>query len=260
MENMESIREYILNSLNEPYNYKGEQLLIYPGHLFQKKELILRLKEMNFAFVDTNYKKQDLITLYEIATSYKENIEKIIEKIKKDNQYMKLKENLRQNNKIDYNDNNINNIIHNLKRKFLFNDNSSASNYTEDNENKDNTVNSSSSSSFSISSFFSKMLMKLLSKNKFNIIKLVIMLIFVYGLDYLIPRNFDNLFLIGTLLNKIREAITPKRMMIFFLGLYILAFIVNSLYYLLFGFGVFLVLYFIIKSGSLKDLFSLLKQ
>ena len=240
-----------------PYDYKGEQLLIYPGHLFQKKELILRLKEMNFAFVDTNYKKQDLVTLYEIATSYKENIEKIIEKIKKDNQYMKLKENLRQNTKIDYNDNNINNILHNLKRKFLFNDNNSISNLTEDND-KDNTVNSSNSSSFSISSFFSKLLMKLLSKNKFNIFKLVIMLIFVYGLDYLIPRNFDNLFLIGTLLNKIREAITPKRMILFFLGLYVLAIIVNSMFYLLFGFGVLLVLYLIFKYGNLKDLFPLL--
>ena len=240
-----------------PYDYKGEQLLIYPGHLFQKKELILRLKEMNFAFVDTNYKKQDLVTLYEIATSYKENIEKIIEKIKKDNQYMKLKENLRQNSKIDYDDNNINNILHNLKRKFLFNDNNSISNLTEDND-KDNTVNSSNSSSFSISSFFSKLLMKLLSKNKFNIFKLVIMLIFVYGLDYLIPRNFDNLFLIGTLLNKIREAITPKRMILFFLGLYVLAIIVNSMLYLLFGFGVVLVLYLIFKYGNLKDLFPLL--
>ena len=240
-----------------PYDYKGEQLLIYPGHLFQKKELILRLKEMNFAFVDTNYKKQDLVTLYEIATSYKENIEKIIEKIKKDNQYMKLKENLRQNSKIDYNDNNINNILHNLKRKFLFNDNNSISNLTEDND-KDNTVNSSNSSSFSISSFFSKLLMKLLSKNKFNIFKLVIMLIFVYGLDYLIPRNFDNLFLIGTLLNKIREAITPKRMILFFLGLYVLAIIVNSMFYLLFGIGVLIVLSLIFKYGNLKDLFPLL--
>jgi hypothetical protein len=240
-----------------PYDYKGEQLLIYPGHLFQKKELILRLKEMNFAFVDTNYKKQDLVTLYEIATSYKENIEKIIEKIKKDNQYMKLKENLRQNSKIDYNDNNINNILHNLKRKFLFNDNNSISNLSEGND-KDNTENSGNSSSFSISAFFSKLLMKLLSKNKFNIFKLVIMLIFVYGLDYLIPRNFDNLFLIGTLLNKIREAITPKRMILFFLGLYVLAIIVNSMFYLLFGFGVLLVLYLIFKYGNLKDLFPLL--
>ena len=240
-----------------PYDYKGEQLLIYPGHLFQKKELILRLKEMNFAFVDTNYKKQDLVTLYEIATSYKENIEKIIEKIKKDNQYMKLKENLRQNSKIDYDDNNINNILHNLKRKFLFNDNNSISNLSEGND-KDNTENSGNSSSFSISAFFSKLLMKLLSKNKFNIFKLVIMLIFVYGLDYLIPRNFDNLFLIGTLLNKIREAITPKRMILFFLGIYVLSIIINSMFYLLFGIGVLIVLSLIFKYGNLKDLFPLL--
>ena len=170
---------------------------------------------------------------------------------------MKLKENLRQNSKIDYDDNNINNILHNLKRKFLFNDNNSISNLSEGND-KDNTENSGNSSSFSISAFFSKLLMKLLSKNKFNILKLVIMLIFVYGLDYLIPRNFDNLFLIGTLLNKIREAITPKRMILFFLGLYVLAIIVNSMFYLLFGFGVLLVLYLVFKYGNLKDLFPLL--
>ena len=142
----------------------------------------------------------------------------------------------------------------------MFNDNKSISNLSEDSEFKDNTVNSSNSSSFSISSFFSKLLLKLLSKNKLNIIKLAIMLIFVYGLDYLIPRNFDNLFLIGTLLNKIREQITPKNMIIFFLGLYILAFIANSMFYLLFSLGFLAVLYYIFKSGSLKDLFSILKQ
>ena len=141
----------------------------------------------------------------------------------------------------------------------MFNDNNSISNLSEDSENKDSTVNSSNSSSFSISSFFSKILLKLLSKNKLNIIQLAIMLIFVYGLDFLIPRNFDNLFLIGTLLNKIREQITPKNMIIFFFGLYILAFIANWMFYLLFGLGFLLVLYYIFKTGSLQVFFSLLK-
>ena len=141
----------------------------------------------------------------------------------------------------------------------MFNDNNSISNLSEDSENKDSTVNSSNSSSFSISSFFSKIFLKLLSKNKLNIIQLAIMLIFVYGLDFLIPRNFDNLFLIGTLLNKIREQITPKNMIIFFFGLYILAFIANWMFYLLFGLGFLLVLYYIFKTGSLQVFFSLLK-
>ena len=141
----------------------------------------------------------------------------------------------------------------------MFNDNNSISNLSEDSENKDSTVNSSNSSSFSISSFFSKIFLKLLSKNKLNIIQLAIMLIFVYGLNFLIPRNFDNLFLIGTLLNKIREQITPKNMIIFFFGLYILAFIANWMFYLLFGLGFLLVLYYIFKTGSLQVFFSLLK-
>ena len=59
--------------------YKETQRLLLFGlpWTFTKYELILRLKEMNFAFVDSNYEKQDLITLYDIATSYRNNIEKI---------------------------------------------------------------------------------------------------------------------------------------------------------------------------------------
>ena len=60
------------------YNYNGEILYIYPGNYFSKNELIIRLKEMNFTFADASYDKQDLVTIYEIATSYENNIEKII--------------------------------------------------------------------------------------------------------------------------------------------------------------------------------------
>ena len=66
------------------YNINGETIYVYPGRLFTKNELILRLKEMNFAFVDSDYKKEDLITLYDIATNYQNNIEKIINKLKFD--------------------------------------------------------------------------------------------------------------------------------------------------------------------------------
>ena len=56
------------------YNYNGEILYIYPGNYFSKNELIIRLKEMNFTFADASYDKQDLVTIYEIATSYENNI------------------------------------------------------------------------------------------------------------------------------------------------------------------------------------------
>ena len=102
------------------YNYNGETILIYPGHLFTKNELISRLKEMNFALVDDSYEKQDLVVIYEIATSYQKNIEKIIPKLKKDYKYMKLKERLQKNNKMEPNNNGINSFFRNLKSKLLF--------------------------------------------------------------------------------------------------------------------------------------------
>ena len=88
---------------NKPiqYNYKGEIIYIYPGSYFSKNELILRLKEMNFTNVDSTYEKQDLVTMYEIATNYENNIEKILPRLRKDYQYMKLKEKFKSENKRD---------------------------------------------------------------------------------------------------------------------------------------------------------------
>ena len=43
------------------YNINGETIYVYPGRLLTKNELILRLKEMNFAFVDSDYKKEDIV-------------------------------------------------------------------------------------------------------------------------------------------------------------------------------------------------------
>ena len=107
-----------------PYDYNGETVLIFPGHNFTEKELISRLKQMDCGFVDDIIKKDHLIKLYEISTSYPKNIEKIIVKLKKDNDYMKYKE--KQQNEIKK-QNNINNtrncVIPNLVEKFFFGDN-----------------------------------------------------------------------------------------------------------------------------------------
>ena len=238
-----------------PYNYHGEKVLIYPGNLFTKNELILRLKEMNFAVVDNSYKKKDLVILYEIATSYDNNIEKIITKLKKDNQYMKLKEQLQKNNSIEDKDGNFTNIFHNLKRKFMFgNGNNNLANFSNDSENEERSGPPNNPSTFSLSDFFSKIFQKLKNKSKSMIIKLVLLIIIVYGIDFFIPTNFDNYFLLGTLLNWIRAIITPNRVIVFCIGLYLLLSIVNSLIYILYAFGIIGLIYLFFKNVSLDSL------
>ena len=64
------------------YNYNGETILIYPGHLFTKSELISRIKEMISANVDETYKEQDLSNIYYTLKKKKKNIWKNNIKIK----------------------------------------------------------------------------------------------------------------------------------------------------------------------------------
>ena len=239
------------------YNYKGETILIYPGQLFTKHELISRLKEMNFALVDDSYDKQDLVIIYEIATSYQKNIEKIITKLKKDDKYMKLKERLQKNNKMEPNNKSINSFFQNLKNKLLFSENKNASNSLNDDNEKneeektdkekndnDSTISSNNSYIYSFSAYIGKKLLKLLGKFKYIFIKIVLQIAFYYIVKYYIENNTRS-NLLGMLLKKIVQSITLKRYLILFLLIYIFRFITNSLItFLLVFFGIGIVLVF----------------
>ena len=235
------------------YNYNGETILIYPGHLFTKNELISRLKEMNFALVDDSYEKQDLVVIYEIATSYQKNIEKIIPKLKKDDKYMKLKERLQKNNKIEPNNNGINSFFKNLKSKLLFSNTSKeVNNLNDDNEkkDKDNDNNSSSNNSYlySFSTYLLKKLFKLLYKCKFSILKIAFLIMFYYSLKNFTESSSRG-FVRGMILRNLFSIITLKRYLMFILIIYIIRFITNSLIYCLFAFFGFGTIFYIFRES-----------
>ena len=41
------------------FTYKGQSVIIQPGTVLPKTELVMRLKEMGFSTVDTTYNKND---------------------------------------------------------------------------------------------------------------------------------------------------------------------------------------------------------
>jgi hypothetical protein len=230
-----------------PYDYNGEIILIYPGSSFSKNELISRLKEMNFTCVDSNYAKEDLISIYEIATTYEHNIEKIIGKIRKDNQNMKERENLRNQNRREENNNN---HFHNIVKRFIFS-NEQERNFQVNNESNDSNNNSSNNSSISnsssLSSRFCKLITKLIGNNKFKLIKFGFYVLLILCIDYFIDYIANRYYLSGFLLRQIRKVLTPKRLLFAFLIYYIGSYIINSLLYYLFGFGIVGLLFLIFK-------------
>lgn len=239
-----------------PYDYNGETILIYPGNIFSKNELISRLKEMDFTCIDSNYEKEDLIAIYEIATSYQHNIEKIIRKIRKDNQIMKDREELRTRNRRDENDNNNHGHFHNIKRFIFSNDqerNIQTNNESIDSINNpsNNSLNSSSSSS-SLSSRFCKLITKIIGDNKFKLIKFGFYVLLILCIDYFIDSIANRYYLTGFLLRQIRKVLTPKRLLFAFLVYYIGSYIINSLLYYLFGFGIAGLLFLIFKDKIIE--------
>ena len=231
-----------------PYNYNGETIYIYPGNSFSKNELILRLKEMNFSNVDSTYDKQDLVTIYEIATSYNNNIEMILPRLRKDYQYMKLREKLQNENKKEEIDNNNNNnsFFHNLRQRFTFDNNRNA-NIPPMNNNNDQANFPDNSSNKSWSSYFLKKLIEFLYNNKLAILQKLLCIIAILCMDLIISYISKKYWMLGRILKEIRKILTPKRMIILFLLYHFITYIVNSLLYYVFGFGIFGFLLLIFK-------------
>ena len=233
------------------YNYNGEIIYLYPGNSFSKNELISRLKEMNFVFANSSYDKQDLVTIYEIATSYDNNIEKIIHKLRKDYQYMKMREKIQnENKKEEINNNNNNSLFHNNRQRFLFSNNRNI-NIPSDNNNSNNNHEQSNppdnSSSNSVSSYFFKKIKELIYNHKLAILQKALCIIAILCMDLIISYISNKYWLIGKILKEIRKILTPKRLIILFLLYHIITYIVNSLLHYIFGFGVFGLLLIIFK-------------
>ena len=245
-----------------PFNYNGEKLFIYPGHLFTTRELISRLKEMKIDLDDSNYCREDIITIYEIAINYEINREKIIVKIKRDNQYMKLKEKLQNKKKEEHNNGNNKGIFHLLKEKIFFEGNLNTTKQNNDDDNHDDNENSITpdnssinSSSSSWASYFCKKILKLLYKYKFTIIQKAAILLIILYIDNFLQNISDKYYLLGIIIRWFRSIFTKKRIIMFYLLLHVFLYILNSMFYLLSGVGIFGFLFFIFKD-KIMDFFS----
>ena len=242
------------------YNYNGEIIYIYPGNSFSKNELISRLKEMNFEFADSTYDKQDLVTIYEIATSYNNNIEKIIHKLRRDHQYMKMREKIQnENKKEEINNNNNNSLFHNFRQRFLFSNNRTINISSDNNNNNGNNNHEQSnppddSSSKSFSSYFLKKIKELIYNNKLAILQKALCIIAILCMDLIISYISKKYWILGKILKEIRKILTPKRLIILFLLYHIIEYIVNSFLHYVFGFGIFGFLLIIFKD-KIKEFF-----
>ena len=239
------------------YKYNGEMIYIYPGNFFSKNELILRLKEMNFTNVDSTYDKQDLITMYEIATSYENNIEKIISKLRKDYQYMKLREKFKNENKreeMDDNNNHNNSFFNNFGQRILFdnNRNNNIPSINNNNSNNDQSNSSDNSSNKSWSSYFFEKLKEFIFNHKFDLLQKLLCIIAILCMDLIISYISKKYGFLGYILRLIRKILTPKRLIILFLLYHVITYIVNSLLYYVFGFGIFGFLLLVFKDKIIE--------
>ena len=227
------------------YNINGETIYVYPGRLFTKNELILRLKEMNFAFVDSDYKKEDLITLYDIATNYQNNIEKIINKLKFDYKYFRSRDLEQRRHNLDEEEDNIsNNDSHNsMKRNFYGSINS-------DNQTRNNDNNKQQSNSY-LSSFCKKII-KILYNHKMDIFEKAFFIMMILSIDYFIQYISNKYYILGKILKEIRKIVTPRRLIVLYLIYAVVRYILDTFLYYLFGFGIIGLLFLIFK-GKIKD-------
>ena len=230
------------------FTYKGESLIIIPGSYLRKEDIIMRLKEMNFLSVDLPYNKSDLNNLYDIAIRYDENKLKIVNRLKKDTQLLNSKRKFpinlsnRENQNIPMNPN--------TKKSFCPEENRRDNRFINNNNNDEDNLSELSPPNES-SSFCTKVL-KFIYNHKMDIIEKLFLIFIIYNIDSYIKKFSENHFILGRLLMRIRNIITPKRIIFAFLIYYVLKYILNMFFYYLFGFGI-LTIVFLLCRDKLND-------
>ena len=152
---------------------------------------------------------------------------------------MKLKEKFKSENKREEMDNNNHNnsFFHNFRQ----------------NNNDNNQPNSSDNSSKkSWSSYFIGKLKEFLYNNKLALLQKLLCIIAILCMDLIISYISKKYWLIGRILKEIRKILTPKRLIILFLLYHIITYIVNSLLYYVFGFGIFGFLLLVFKDKIIE--------
>ena len=84
--------------------------------------------------------------------------------------------------------------------------------------------------------------------------KLIFFATLYYCVNYFVERISNRMFVFGFILKKIWSQITPKRLILLYLGYTIFSYIINSLLFSLFGIGIVGLLY-LIFNDKLVELF-----
>ena len=223
------------------FNYKGQTVIIYPGSHFTKKEIVSRLKEMNFNSANLSYIKKDLAKIYDITISYDNNKLLIFNKLIKDTQYFKL--------------------VHNSHRRHMDNDDNIEypNKFNDIKKYKfDGTLNNKKEYYIpnddyhtSSPSLFMKFL-AFLNNHKMDILEKAFYLFLIISYDSFMKSYAKKHFILGKVAKYIRKIISKKRLMIIFLVFYIVKYFLNIFFYYLFGFGVFAIMAFAFQN-KIKD-------
>ena len=227
------------------FTYNGETVIINPGSTLNNNELIERLLKMNFLSINSSYKRNDLIYIYDIALNYDNNKLKIFNKLKRDTEYSNLRRNLQKRN---INDDSQSTFSNSSTKKYLI-DGEIRNNRTRNNyEDEDNQDTGSSSFCGKVLSF--------INNHKLEILEKIFYLIIIFSFDAFIKNFAKKHFILGKIINRITNRVTPRRIILGFLLFHIVKYILNTLFYYLFGFGFLTIMYIIFKDKIKEFLFN----
>ena len=227
------------------FTYKGETVIINPGSTLNNSELIERLLKMNFLSVNSSYKRNDLIYIYDIAINYDNNKFKIFNRLKKDTEYFNLRRNLQKRN---LNDDSQSSFSDSNQKKYLIDGeirNNRIRNNYEDEDNQD-----------SGSSSFCGKALNFINNHKLEILEKIFYLIIIFSFDAFIKNFAKNHYFLGKIINRITSRVTPRRIVLGFLLYHVIKYILNTLFYYLFGFGFLTIMYIIFKDKIKEFLFN----
>ena len=227
------------------FTYKGETVIINPGSTLNNSELIERLLKMNFLSVNSSYKRNDLIYIYDIAINYDNNKFKIFNKLKKDTEYFNLRRNLQKRN---LNDDSQSSFSDSNQKKYLIDGeirNNRIRNNYEDEDNQD-----------SGSSSFCGKVLNFINNHKLEILEKLFYLIIIFSFDAFIKNFAKRHYFLGKIITRITSRVTPRRIVLGFLLYHVIKYILNTLFYYLFGFGFLTIMYIIFKDKIKEFLFN----
>ena len=222
------------------FTYKGQSVIIQPGTVLPKTELVMRLKEMGFSTVDTTYNKNDIVNIYEIAMNYDNNKIKIFNSLIKDTQYFNSLNSFQK--KEFYNKHN--SINESDTKRYNFSGqqyDTYRSNIPENNSNQ--PLESSS---------ILRTIVRLILDHKMAIAEILFYLFLIYSYDAFVQSFAQHHAILGRFLLGFRNIFTPRRLALGLLLFYVIKYIFNVFFYYFFGFGMITIMILIFKN-RIKD-------